>query len=416
MKALTTRSYRLAFVMITTLFFLWGFIHNVDPVLIQHLRKTFRLNTFQSSLVDFAVYMAYFLMAIPAGLFIKKYGYKRGVLLGLLLFAIGAFLFVPAASTRIYFFFLAALFIIASGLAILETAANPYATVLGPAETGTQRLNLAQSFNGLAAAVGPLIGGSMILSGKEMSEADFALMTAEASERYLQSEADSVKLPFIILGFVLLIIAFIFYRMRLPEIAEPESEKKRIFNAFQHRHLRWAVVAQFFYVGAQVCVGSFLIRVATEKGGINETEAYFYLGLGYGVAFMLGRFLGTWLMTYILPQKLLTIFALINILLSILAVYTYGMVAVSALIGIGLFNSIMFPTIFALGIKNLGSDTKIGSSLIIMSIVGGAVLPLLFGFIADETGNIQYGYFVPMVCYAVVMYFGWKGYKPATTS
>lgn len=414
MQALTTRSYRFAFVMITSLFFLWGFIHNIDPVLIKHLRKTFRLNTLQSSLVDFAVYIAYFAMAIPAGIFIRKHGYKSGVLLGLFLFAAGAFLFVPAASTRLYIFFLGALFIIACGLAILETAANPYATVLGPPESGTQRLNLAQSFNGMAAAVAPLVGGRLILSGKEVSDADFELITATARDAYLQSEADSVKLPFIVLGIVLLIITFIFYRMRLPEIAEPPAERKSVFSAFRHRHLRWAVVAQFFYVGAQVCVGSFLIQLATEKGGIGEIEAADYLGLGYGLAFMAGRFLGTWLMSYIQPAKLLTIFALLNMLFSVMAIFTQGMVAVYALIGMGLFNSIMFPTIFALGIKDLGADTKIGSSLIIMAIVGGALLPMLFGYIADQTGNIHYGYVVTLACYAVVMYFGWKGYKPAT--
>jgi FHS family L-fucose permease-like MFS transporter len=401
--------------MITSLFFLWGFIHNVDPVLIRHLRKTFRLNTFQSSLVDVAVYLAYFIMAIPAGLFIKKYGYRYGVLLGLFLFAAGAFLFVPAASTRLYIFFLGALFIIASGLAILETAANPYATLLGPPESGTQRLNFAQSFNGMAVALAPLIGGRLILSGKEVSDADFALMTAEAGNTYLQSEADSVKLPFIILGCVLLVIAFVFYKIRLPEIAEPPSEKKSILSAFRHRHLRWAVIAQFFYVGAQVCVGSFFIQLATEKGGISEIKGADYLGLGYGLAFMLGRFLGTWLMNYITPQRLLTIFALLNILFSVMAIFTEGMIAVYALIGMGLFNSIMFPTIFALGIKDLGADTKIGSSLIIMSIVGGAILPPLFAYVADSTGNIHFGYFVTLLCYAVVMYFGWKGYKPAPT-
>lgn len=416
MKALTNRSYRFAFVMITSLFFLWGFIHNIDPILIRHLRKTFRLNTFQSSLVDFSVFIAYFLMAVPAGMFIKKYGYKSGILLGLFLFAAGAFLFVPAASTRLYIFFLGALFIIASGLTILETAANPYATVLGPPESGTQRLNLAQSFNGMAAVVAPLIGSKLILSGREVSDADFALMSATASEAYLQSEADSVKLPFIVLGIVILVIAFIFYKIRLPEIAEPPSEKRPLFSAFRHRHLRWAVIAQFFYVGAQVCVSSFMIQLATEKGGITELKAAGYLGLGYGLAFMLGRFLGTWLMTFIQPQRLLTLFASLNMLFSILAIFSEGMMAVYALIGIGLFNSIMFPTIFALGIRDLGADTKIGSSLIIMSIVGGAVLPLLFGFISDQTGNIHFGFVVPFICYVVVMYFGWKGYKPAISS
>lgn len=409
-----TNSYRLPFILVTSLFFLWGFVHNLDPILIPHLRKAFRLTTLQSSLVDSSVFIAYFLMALPAGIIMRKYGYKAGIIMGLFLFALGSFLFVPAADTRQYIFFLGALFIIACGLTMLETAANPYATVLGPEETATQRLNFAQSFNGLAVTLAPLIGGRLILSGKDTSDAALAQMTLQARNAYLQHEANSVKLPYIILGSIILVVAIFFYFTRLPDIKQEQEtgEKRNIFHAFSHRHLTWAVVAQFFYVGAQVCVSSFFILIATKAANINEKVAADYLGLGYGLAFVSGRFIGTFLMKYIQPAVLLSIYAAINIVLAAIAIFTEGMITVYALIGISFFMSIMFPTIFALGIKDLGRDTKIGSSLLIMSIVGGALLPPVLGFIADRTNNIQNGYIVPFICFIVVLAFGLKGYKP----
>lgn len=408
----TAKTLLLPFILVTSLFFFWGFVHNLDPILLAHLRKTFQLNTVQSSLVDFAVFIAYFVMALPAGYIMRKYGYKSGILLGLLFFAIGCFLFLPAASLRTYPLFLGALFVIASGLTFLETAANPYATVLGPPETGTQRLNLAQSFNGLATVVAPLIGGRIILSGKNYTEQELNAMGA-AKEVYLQSEADSVKMPYLILGIIILLVAVVIYFTHMPDTKEEnDDETKSVFHAFRHKHLTWAVIAQFFYVGAQVCVSSFFIRLAT-KVGLDEKTAAGYLGLGYGLAFMGGRFVGTFLMRYIQPARLLAIYAVINILLSLVAIFATGMAVIYALIGIAFFMSIMFPTIFSLGIKDLKHDTKLGSSLIVMSIVGGALLPLALGAISDATHNIQYGYTVPLVCFIVVFYFGWKGHKAA---
>lgn len=405
------RSYLFPFILVTSLFFLWGFVHNLDPILIPHLRKAFRLSTFESSLIDSSVFIAYFIMALPAGVLMRKYGYKAGIIIGLLLFAVGSFLFIPAADTHQYIFFLGALFVIACGLTILETAANPYATILGPEESSTQRLNLAQSFNGLAATVAPLIGGRLILSGKEMTEGELARMSIDAQNAYVQAEASSVKLPYLVLGSVILLVAVFFYFTRLPDIKEEKEEKRSLLQALRHRHLSWAVIAQFFYVGAQVCVSSFFILLTTKAAGINEKVAANYLGLGYGLAFMTGRFIGTFLMRYMRPAKLLSIYAAINIGLSLLTVLGEGMVTVYALIGIAFFMSIMFPTIFALGIQGLGSDTKIGSSLIIMSIVGGALLPLALGYIADQSNNIQNGYVVPLVCFVVILYFGLKGHK-----
>jgi FHS family L-fucose permease-like MFS transporter len=397
--------------MITSLFFMWGFVHNLDPILIPHLKKSFSLSTLQSSLVDSAVFIAYFVMALPAGFIMKKYGYKTGIITGLSLFAIGSFLFIPAANTQQYTFFLMALFIIACGLTILETAANPYASLLGDPATATQRLNFAQSFNGLAATVAPIIGARIILTEGNSEEALNA-MDATARQIALASEAASVKTPYFILGCIIVLIAVIFAFIKLPAIKE-EGETapgKSILHTLRHKHLLGAVVAQFFYVGAQVCVFSFFILFAVKSSGIDKIKAADYLGWGCGMAFMVGRFVGTFVMKYIAPPKLLAFYSFINVVLCIVAITAEGMIPVYAVIGIAFFMSIMFPTIFSLGIKDLGSDTELGSSLIIMSIVGGALLPPVLGYISDVTHNIQLGYIVPLVCFAVVFWFGWKGH------
>jgi|688.fasta_scaffold195820_2 FHS family L-fucose permease-like MFS transporter len=401
------------FILVTSLFFFWGFVHNLDPILIPHLRKSFRLNDLQSSLIDSSVFIAYFAMALPAGYVMRKYGYKSGIVGGLLLFALGCFLFLPAADTHQYIYFLGALFIIASGLTFLETAANPYATIIGPPETATRRLNFAQSFNGLAAMVAPIIGGQFILSGTEMSDEAYAQLSPEALNNYLTTEAQSVKMPYLILGILVLLVAILFMVSKLPDVKEGDDNTagNNPLKAFRHRHLTWAVVAQFFYVGAQVCVGSFFIKMARTGAGMDEKTAAQYLGWGYGAAFMLGRFVGTFLMGKFASEKLLSTYALINIVLSAVAIFGSGIVVVYALIAIAFFMSIMFPTIFSLGIKEVGADTKMASSLIVMSIVGGALLPPVLGVISDATGSIQNGYIVPLLCFVVVFLFATKGYK-----
>ncbi len=412
MPSLTNRNYRFAFIMITSLFFLWGLVHNLDPILIPHLKKSFTLSTLQSSLVDSAVYIAYFVMAIPAGMIMKRFGYKAGIITGLLLFAGGSFLFIPAANTQQYAFFLGALFIIACGLTILETAANPYASLLGDPETSTQRLNFSQSFNGLAATLAPIIGARLILT-KDYTDAELSSMTDTAKKLALASEASTVKTPYFILGAVILLVAVIFWFTKLPEIKDGEEQAsgKNILHAFKHTHLTWGVIAQFFYVGAQVCVFSFFILYATKAAGIDKVKAAAYLGWGCGMAFMVGRFFGTFLMKYIKAERLLAIYAAINVLLCVAAIFASGIITVFAVIGISFFMSIMFPTIFALGIKDLEGDTKYGSSLIIMSIVGGAILPPIFAYISDVTENIQYGYIVPLACFLVIIYYGLKGFR-----
>lgn len=395
--------------LVISLFFLWGFSNNLNPILIPHLKKTFTLTTTQSTLVDSAVYIAYFIIALPAGYVMRRFGYKVGIVTGLVLFSIGAFLFIPAANNLSYIFFLFALFVIACGLGFLETAANPYAIALGAPETSAQRLNLAQSFNGLAAAIAPAIGARLIL-GKGYSGEELNAMTSEAKEVALAAEASSVKGPYLTLAILLLLIAIVFALIRLPRIQYNKNSTEKspgILHVFKHKHLRWAIVAQFFYVGAQVCVFSLFLLYATKSANINDVKAADYLGI-CGLSFLIGRFLGTFLMKYISPGRLLTTYAVINTLLCIVAIAAHGMITVYTAILICFFMSIMFPTIFALGINGLGGDTEYGSSLLIMSIVGGAILPGVFGVISDLTGNIQIGYTVPLFCFVIVAYFGWR--------
>ncbi len=403
---------RFAFVMVTSLFFMWGFVHNLDPILIPHLKRSFSLSTLQSSLIDSAVFIAYFAMALPAGFIMKKYGYRVGIITGLALFATGSFLFIPAADTQKYTYFLLALFIIACGLTILETAANPYASLLGDPATSTQRLNFAQSFNGLAATLAPIIGARMILT-KGYSDEALSVMNDTARRAALASEAASVKTPYFVLGCVIVLIALVFAFIRLPEIHDEHAATKRggILAAIKHKHLRWAIAAQFFYVGAQVCVFSFFILYAVKAAGIEKVKAADYLGWGGGMAFMIGRFAGTFFMRFIKPARLLALYALFNVLLCFVAITVQGMAAIYAMIGITFFMSVMFPTIFSLGIKDLGADTEMGSSLIVMSIVGGAILPPLLAYIADISNNIQLGYIVPLLCFVVILFFGVRGYR-----
>jgi FHS family L-fucose permease-like MFS transporter len=411
------KSYLLPMVLVTSLFFLWGISNNLNGILIPHLRKALQLTNRQSTFVDTAVYLAYFLSAIPAGMLLKRYGYRKGIIAGLLVFSLGAFLFVPAADMRRYEVFLLGLFIIGCGLTILETAANPYATKLGDPARATARLNLAQSFNGLAAFLAPVIGTVFILSGKEYGADELAAMAEADRLAYLAGEASSVKMPYMLLGGFLLLIAILFAVNRLPEFREEEGEEGgSIRGALRHPHLVWAVVAQLFYVGAQVCVTSFFVRAAIAGGGVDEKTAGYYLGV-YGLLFMVGRFAGTLLLSFAQPARLLSLYAAVCILLSLVAVYADGRFVVLALGGLGFFMSIMFPTIFSLGIEGLGEDTKPASALIVMSIIGGAVFPVLMGDIIDRNGdNIQSGYLVPLGCYLVVLMFGLYGYKQRKTA
>jgi MFS transporter, FHS family, L-fucose permease len=407
----TNRSYLIPFLLVTSLFFLWAFVHNLEPILIPHLKKACRLTDLQSALIDSAVYVGYFLMAIPAGLVMKKYGYKKGILIGLLMYSFGALLFLPAASSRVYIFFLGALFIIASGCAFLETAANPYVTILGKPETATTRLNFAQSFNGLGAFIAPLLGGKLILSGIEHSQAELAAMSAQQLNQYLQSEADSVKIPYLIIAMVVAGVAVLTYFTTMPEVpVEEKQTKSSIRKTLTHRQLKWGVVAQFFYVGAQVCVTSFFIRFAKFTSNTPEKEAAFWLGMAM-FGFMVGRFVGTYLTRFIPANRLLTIYSAVCLILLAVATFTQSQFAVWAVFAVPFFESIMFPTIFALAINDIREDTELGSSLVVMAIAGGAVFPLMMGFISDQW-NIQVAYIIPLLCFLVIGWYGMSGYKP----
>lgn len=408
--------YLFPLILVTSLFFLWAFLHNINPILIPHLKKACQLTDTQSSFIDISVSLAYFLIAIPAGIFMQKFGYKKGVLFGLALYAIGALLFIPAADSRNYTFFLAAIFIVASGATFLETVANPYITVLGDKETSEQRLNFAQSFNGVGAFLAPIIGGQVILSGVEYSREQLNAMSPGALNAYLQTEADAVKTPYTVIGLAVVVLIILFLFTKLPEVKAEDSEEHIGSSNFslkvlRHRHLKMAVLAQFFYVGAQVGVGSFFIRYARYVADMSEKNAAFAFGSIAMVGFMVGRFFGTFMMKYMKPAKLLSLYSAINVLLLLVAVLADGKVALYSVMAIPFFMSIMFPTIFALGIKGLGEETKIASSFIVMAIIGGAVAPVLMGLISDQTGSIQVAYIVPLLCFLVILYFGLEGHK-----
>jgi FHS family L-fucose permease-like MFS transporter len=409
----TANKYLLPFILITSLFFLWAFLHNINPVLIPHLKKACQLSDTQSSFIDFAVYIGYFLVAIPAGWFMHKYGYKKGILVGLILYGLGTILFVPAASARSYEFFLVALFIIASGATFLETVANPYITKLGSKETSEQRLNFAQSFNGVGAVVAPIIGGTFILSGIEHTPEQLQAMDPGTLNTYLQQEAGAVKLPYMVIGAIVLIVTILFFIIKLPEIKEEESQEGKSFsiNVFRHSHVKWAVIAQFFYMGVQAGIGSFIVRFSKYVANIPEKQAAILWGSVAMVGFMAGRFAGTYFMRFIKPAKLLAIYSVICMVLLIIGISLTGKVAVYTVLAVPFFYSIMFPTIFALGIKDLGEESKIASSFIVMAIVGGAFFPLVMGFISDKTGSIQIAYIVPLLCLVVVLYFALKGHR-----
>ncbi|RJT45109.1 L-fucose:H+ symporter permease [Rahnella woolbedingensis] len=390
----TTSGFRLAFILVTTLFFLWGLSYGLLDVLNKHFQEVLHVNKAQSGLLQAAYFGAYFIIALPAGFFMDRFGYKAGILVGLCLYALGALLFVPAASAGSFGMFLFALFVIALGLGCLETAANPFATVLGDPAGAERRLNLSQSFNGLGQFIGPIIGGSLFFSATQGTTAD---------------GLSSVKTTYVAIAVLVLLIAFLFGRTKLPDIREQStSEDHGIAKGlWQHGHFTGGVIAQFFYVAAQVGVGAFFINYTTEHWHtLSNQNASYLLSVGM-ISFMIGRFFSTWLMGFVRPATLLVVYAIINIVLCGVVVAGIDNVSVIALVAIFFFMSIMFPTIFAMGVKNMGKQTKRASSVMIMAIVGGAVMPYLMGAIADHY-NTAVSYALPMVCFAVVLIYAVK--------
>ncbi|MEX6687485.1 L-fucose:H+ symporter permease [Danxiaibacter flavus] len=392
---MSKNKYLFPLILVTSLFFLWGFAYGLLDVLNKHFQEALNITKRRSTLLQGAYFGAYFLIALPAGIMMNKYGYKRGIITGLLCYAVGAFLFYPAAQMASFNFFLLALFILAAGLTCLETAANPYVTVLGDPVTSETRLNLSQCFNGLGAFLGPVIAADLFFGSSD------------------KGNLDSVKMIYIIIGVVVLVVAGLFVRTRLPEIKESEQvssaslDKKPLFS---HSNFTGGVIAQFFYVAAQVGIAALFINYCTESGnGIDNSKASHLLSVSL-LLFTIGRFVGTALMRKVAPNKLLTVYAVINIVLCALIMMNKGWMSIYSLMIVFFFESIMFPTIFALGVKDLGHHTKKGSSFIIMSIVGGALVPYVMGVLADNRST-AFAYIVPLVCFIIVAWYGWKGYK-----
>lgn len=404
--------------LIVTLFFLWGVANNLNDVLIPHLRKAFQLTDFQSSLVQSAFYLGYFCLALPAGWVIQRFGYKITVLIGLATFGIGALMFYPAAELLRYEWFLAALFVIASGLAFLETSANPLITVLGSPNSAEQRLNFAQAFNPLGAITGVVVGRQFILSGIEPTPAELAAMSPAQLLAFQTAEAQSVQVPYLIIAAVVLSWAALVAITKFPPQADavrhdhPDrvSMRHSIAALLQRRRFLFGVAAQFFYVGAQVGVWSFMIRYAqAEVPGMGEKTAAGYLTASL-VGFMIGRFAGTAMMSRTSPTRLMAIFAAINVFLTLTAVVAGGHTGLYALAATSMFMSIMFPTIFANSLRDLGPLTKTASSFLVMSIIGGAVLTAVMGAVSDASA-IRFAMLVPAVCFLVIGWFAWTA-KP----
>jgi FHS family L-fucose permease-like MFS transporter len=417
---ITERRYLVPLAMVTSLFFVWAIGVNLNDVLIQHLKKAFGLTDFQSSLIQFAFFGGYFLAAFPAGWLMQRIGYKRGILTGLAVCATGTILFIPAASVRVYAFFLFALFVMACGQSVLEVAANPYVTTLGPVESSEQRLNLAQSFNATGAFLVAVLGSKFILSGIEYTSAQQAAMSPADLLHYRISEANMVKTPYMVITAIFLFIAVLIFFTKLPEIQEStetgaSNGAVKAGGVLAFPHLLKGVVAQFCYVGAQVGVASFIIRFSEfTLSGTHEKAAAEFLQ-AHLLGFMIGRFSGSALMHKIAPSRLLSIFAAGSLLCLAVILTASGWATVGAIVLLGFFHSIMFPTIFALSIKNLGPYTKIGSSFLVMSIIGGAICPLIMGRISDAW-NIQRAFLVPLMCHAFVFYFALRGYRPSTSA
>ena len=422
------KNYLFPLILVTSLFFLWGLANSLNGTLVKQFQIALDLQRWQANIVETAFYFGYFAMALPAGMVMRKFGYKMGILFGLGLYAIGAFLFYPAADLRTYGFFLFALFLIASGIAFLETAANLYVTILGDAKSGDFRLNLAQSFNGLSAILGPIIGSIFIFSSKEYSKDELAAMPMEQAELIRNQAAQSVQHPYLMIGLIVSFIALLFALTKLPEVkinSSNASGSMSIRQLLKVKHLRLGILAQFLNIGAQVSLwGNFVdfkldlarksnlaivekIYQITDQ--MSDVQIASYHASFAFILFMAGRFIGTYFMGKHDSNKVLTVFsvgALASVLICILG---SGIWAVVALMMVYFFQSIMFPTIFALSCKNLGDNSKLASSLLIMSIVGGSIIPPITAFLFKIGPSIAL--FVPLICFVYIVYFAHKGYK-----
>ncbi|RJG27173.1 sugar MFS transporter [Massilia cavernae] len=396
-------------IIVTILFFMWGLLTSLNDVLIPHLKAIYTLTYVQAMLVQFCFFGAYFVVSLPAGILIKRIGYQNGAVVGLMIAAAGCALFYPA-STSGYGMFLLALFVLASGITILQVAANPYVTVLGAAATASSRLTLTQAFNSLGTTIAPALGGMLILSAGVLSVSDLARLPQAEQVIHQANQAASVQGPYLALAAALLVLALMFAAARMPKISHAESsdESPSSGSIFAHRHLVLGAVGIFMYVGGEVSIGSFLINFLGEGNiaGLAHAAAAHYVSYYWGGA-MVGRFIGFGIMRKVSPGKALAFNASCSIALILTAIFSHGQVAMWAIIAVGLCNSIMFPVIFSMALNKLGRQTGKGSGLLCMAIVGGAVVPFAQGFLADHIG-LQASFLVPAACYAYVLYFGLK--------
>jgi FHS family L-fucose permease-like MFS transporter len=400
-------------IIITSLFFMWGLLTSLNDVLIPHLKSIYTLNYVQAMLVQFCFFGAYFIVSLPAGALIRRIGYQNGAVTGLVIAAAGCALFYPASQSG-YALFLFAFFVLASGITILQVSANPFVTVLGDPKTASSRLTLTQAFNSLGTTIGPLFGGALILSGGVLlSAADIGALSEAEQALYRAKEAATVQAPYLFLAGALLLLAILFAFARLPKISHaddsPETAAKSAIRAiFAHRNLTLGAIGIFLYVGAEVSIGSFLINFLGEQhiAGMTPADAAPFVSYYWGFA-MLGRFIGFAVMRYVSPGKTLAFNAACSIALILTAIFGHGYMAMWAILGVGLFNSIMFPTIFSMALHRLGKFTGQASGILCMAIVGGALVPFAQGFLADRIG-LQLSFLVPMVCYIFILFYGMK--------
>jgi FHS family L-fucose permease-like MFS transporter len=403
-----------AMAMVTTLFFMWGFITCLNDILIPHLKSIFDLNYAEVMLVQFAFFSGYFIFALPAGKLIEWIGYKRTMVVGLCTMALGALLFLPAASLPAFLFFLTALIILAAGMTLLQVSANPYVSVLGPPATASSRLNLTQAFNSLGTTIAPFFGSLLILSTVPKSLEETRLMAPDVLQAYRLHEAATVKTPYLFIAGALLVLAIIIGLFRLPHIraVESDSDIHPSVSIWKMRHLVLGIVGIFVYVGAEVSIGSFLVNYFSQPyiGGMSEKQAAAYVSFYWGAA-MVGRFIGSAILQKLNTGVVLGFAALAALVLVTTSMLGFGLVALWSIILVGLFNSVMFPSIFTLGIAGLGPLTGKGSGLLIAAIVGGAIIPVAQGALADRIG-IHHAFILPALCYLFIAYYGFRGSKP----
>ncbi len=409
--------YTLPLTLVFILFFLWAISSNLLPTMIRQLMKTCELNAFEASFTESAYWLAYFVFPIPIAMFMKKYSYKAGIIFGLLLAAAGGLLFFPAAMLKEYWVYLCIFFIIATGMCFLETAANPYVTVLGEARTSSRRLNLAQSFNGLGAFFSAMFLSKLVLSGTHYTRETLPADYVGGWQAYIQQETDAMKTPYLLLALLLIGIAVVFMCVKLPKIDEEQTlssgEKKRLidFSVLKRSHLRWGVIAQFFYNGGQTAINSLFLVYCCSYAGLSEELATTFFGF-YMLAFLLGRWIGTALMVKFQPQHMLVVYSVINICLCGVIMAFGGMVGLYAMLAVSFFMSIMYPTQFSMALKRLGEQTKSGAAFLVMAIVGNACLPQLTAYVMHRNEEIyQVAYVIPMLCFLCCAYYGWRKYK-----